>query len=295
MYDARGKSSDQSGLFFGILIIAVVGLAFFGVLMMPQKSDAANIAADETNQSNVELLAALDDRSTQTYVATLNRLSPRSAQRLEKDVSRAIKNGANKDELADLVMQSVMTELISNSQHLARADVKHLDALLNLSESGLRTMSRSNSKWCKGAHYERLIGSSPQAMQYMVQENFGYSSPAYDWGIQFNTVMLEAIADSKANPQTYGKITSADERRLQRLAMTLVSNPEIMKLAAIQGGNKAATQRAIRGLNFCSLAVTGIDAVQGLPKDTRGRLWAEGFRQMDNGELEKAMSQMNAF
>lgn len=296
MYDAREKSMGQSGLLFGVLTIAVISIAFFGILLMPSKSAPGKIASSGTTSSGEQLLAVLDDRSTRKYIIALNRVSPRATKNLDEAANAAIATGASKDELVQLVMESLEAELPNNMRYLAKFDVKHLDTLLSLSESGLRSLSGANSKWCKGAHYESFAGISEQAMERIVMKEFGYGSPIYDWSMQFNAAFLEAIADSKTNPSQHGKPTPSDEIALQTLAMKMVSNPQVMQLATMRGQDQASMQRVMRNLNVCHLALTGIDAIQSLPKETRGRLWAEGVREMNNnGGLEKAISQMGGF
>jgi hypothetical protein len=48
-------------------------------------------------------------------------------------------------------------------------------------------------------------------------------------------------------------------------------------------------------MDICGLAMTGIDAVQGLPKQTRGRLWATGLKEIDGNNLERQLRKLSAF
>lgn len=289
MYDARSNQSEQSGLIFGVVTVLVISIAFFGVLMWPNKSTDKNIPMADATQEASQLAATLDDEVTRTYLASLNRIAPQSAARLETAAAKAAKGGANKDELALLVMDSLGEDLVSNAKSLAKADVRHFDAILDISEKGLRSLSQSHSKWCTGRHYERYVGMSPAGLQQVVQDEFGYGSPAYEWGLQVNIIALEAIEDAKSNPRNYGRMTAADEMAMQTVAMRMLTNPQVMQLMTLQGASQADQMRAVRNLDFCSLAVSGIDAVQSLPNDTRARLWVEGFHEINNGGLERAM------
>ncbi len=290
MYDARGGGT-KSTLIFGGITFAVVGLAFFGVLMAPNgsKKSSPNVPGLAQAQ-DTPLLAKLDDPITRDYVVTLARVSPRAADQLDADISAALDDRASKDELAMIVMESFSTDMLSNARHLARADVKHFDAMLNEFKSGLRKMAGSRSKYCKGAFYEKLADENPLKIQRMVLGEFGYDSAGYKWGVKFNTQILDAIEDAKANPVRHGRLSAKDEQALQGLTLRLISDPQIVKIMSMQGSDKASAMRAARSLDLCRLGVTGIDALQSLPPGTRGRLWSEGFRQVKSGELEDLMS-----
>ena len=294
MYDARKSNggAGQSSLVFGLIIFAVVALAFFGILMMPKGTSNSKPAMPGLAQTDAEFLNILDDNATRKYVTTLTRVAPRSADKLGRDAADAIASGASDDELAFLVMQSLEGDMLKNVRHLAKADVKHFDAFLKMSKGGLRKLSSTRSKWCRGSYYEQFASQSPAQIEQMIYQEFGYGSGGYTWGIGLNTLLLEAIEDAKSNPKSYGSTTAEDDRAMQSLMMRMITNPQIMQLMALQGQDEATITRAVSNLDFCSLGVTGIEALQSLPKETRGRLWAEGFKQMKNGGLEKAMRQM---
>lgn len=287
MYDARGGGA-KSTVIFGTITLVVVGLAFFGVLLMPNGGKASSPVANIAQTENA-VLDKLDDSATRNYVMTLARVSPRAADQLDADVTAALADKANKDELAVIVMQSFNEDMLLNIRHLAKADVKHFDAMMASFKIGLRGLSQSRSKYCKGSFYEDLANENPEKIQRMVLSEFSYDSAGYKWGVQMNTQMLEAIEDAKANPVRHGKLNSGDEKAMQTLALRLVTDPQVVKIMSLQGADKATAARAARGLDFCRLGVTGIDAIQSLPADTRGRMWAEGFKQIKSGELEKML------
>ncbi len=292
MYDARGRTGGSSGLLFGGITIGVVAAAFFGVLLMP--SGAAGTAPDTVSvaQGSDALLDVLDDLDTNDFVTALNRVAPESAKKLNQKAAAALARGADKDELADLVMASMDADLFANAQYLADADVKHFDAILQLSETGLTQLTGAGSKWCSGAHYEQFATASPDRIEDLIRDQFAYGTGGYRWGVQFNLVLLEAMADAKAHPRSYGAMTAQDQQALQGLAFQMMANPQVMQLMTLQGRGQAEMTRAMRGLDFCSLAQTGIDAVQSLPDGTRSRLWAEGLSQIKGGGLQDAMRQM---
>lgn len=296
MYDARGNSSGRSGLLFGALTVAVVAVAFFGILLMPHgqsKSAVPGIAQNAPEGHAV--LAVLTDRPTRKYVEALVRVLPDSAKRLDAEVEDAIADGADEAELALLLMKFPQDDIYAQVHHLAKADVRHFDQLLRLTKSGLGKMSSTRSKWCKGATYESFATMGPERIERMIEREFGYGTPAYGFAAELNTVLLEAIADAKVNPVHYGAMTAKDKTAMQGAMMQLIANPQIMQLMSLQGQDKATMTRAISNMDFCSLGVTGISAVERLPKDTRGRMWGEVFSKVDERAIQRAMSGMPAF
>ena len=295
MYDARGKSSNQSGLIFGVFTVAVVAVAFFGVLLMPHgKKTGAVPGVAVASQPQHAVLTVLTDTPTRNYIVALGKVSPRASERLDADVATAIADGAGKNEIAIMMMKSTQEDLLSEIQHLARADVSHFDKAMQMTKSGLGKLSSSRSKWCKGTTYETFASLGPARVQARIQNEFGYGTPAYAWMLDLNTLLLEAIIDAKANPVQHGPMSPKDQQAMQGVMVRLITNPQIMQLMSVQG-DQAAMMRAMRNLDMCSLGVTGIDAFQSLPRDTRGRMWGEVFSGMDENELQRAMAQMGAF
>lgn len=296
MYDARSSSGSgqKSGVIFGVLTVGVVAAAFFGVLLMPGGDKDKTTLISGAAGADAQLLMVLDDAATKKYVNTLTRVSPRAAKKLDAKVSDALADGADENELAVLVMGAMQADIVSDMKYLAKADIRHIDGIVGASKSSLQKMSSSNSKWCKGSTYESFADMRPAQLEAKVRREFGYGSGAYTWGLDMQVRVLEAIEDAKTNPKSYGRMTAKDEQAVQMLSMRLISDPQIMKLISLGGQDKTAMARAVKGMDFCRLAVTGLGAVQSLPKGTRERMWADAFDQMDLKDLDKMM-RMSAF
>lgn len=296
MYDARSSSGSgqKSGIIFGVLTVCVVAAAFFGVLLMPGGGKDKPTLISGTAGAETQLLTVLDDAATKKYINTLTRVSPRAAKKLDAKVSDALADGADKNELAVLVMEAMQEDVISDMKYLAKADIRHIDGIVGASKSSLQKLSSSNSKWCKGSTYESFADMGPAQVEAKVRREFGYGSGAYTWGLDMQVRVLEAIEDAKVNPKSYGRMTAKDEQAVQMLSMRLISDPQVMKLMSLGGQDKAAMARAVKGMDFCRLAVTGLGALQSLPKATRERMWSDAFAQMDLKNLDKMM-RMSAF
>lgn len=295
MYDARGpQTGNNSNLIFGAAIIAVIAIAFFGILMMPSgsKSNAPVPMAAVSNTGSLSVLGALDDPSTVKFVSTLKRVAPDAANRLDSEISDAVKRGADQKEVVNLVLQVIQDDMPAVMKHVAKSDVKHFDKMVLHMKTGLQKMQGGGEKWCKGATYEKFADQNPVQVQRMIEREFGYGSVGYEWSMDLSTLILEAAEDGRTNPQSYGKLTARDEQALQGLMFKMIGDPQVMKLMTMQGASKAEMAKASRNINFCALGVTALSAVNGLPQETRGRLWAEGLRQAGSGDFEKQMRSM---
>ena len=162
MYNNQQSGGISSNLVFGLIIVAVMAIIFIGILIMPSNSGKSG---SKIQVGDSVLLSELDDGATRKYIVTLNRVSPRAGKRLEAKAIKAIANGDGKADLAILAMEAMDDELPAYLSSLKKADVKHFDAMLQLSERGLGQLRRSNSKWCKAGHYERFENLSPAAAE----------------------------------------------------------------------------------------------------------------------------------
>ncbi len=298
MYDARGgKSSlgDSGGMLFGVLTIAVVAIAFFGVLMWPNGDAPTTKTASVAPASDYAILTKLDDSNTKRYVRALARISPDAAETLNEDAAAAIARGADEDELAKLVHASFAEDTTAWMKPMAKVDVRYINEFLTYTKDTLRSLSSSRSKWCLASTYEDMGTKSQIEFMNAVLNGFDYGSPLYNYTIEANAILFEAAAEARDNPQSYGKVTSQDEAALQGLAMKLMMNPEIMRLSQMNAMSASQKKQSLGSINICKLGIIGVDAFASLPNGTKGRLWAEGFRQMDSGAIEKAMGQMGGF
>lgn len=298
MYDARngGGASGQSALLFNIAMIGVVAIAFFGVLLWPQSepnNPAGTILAEQDAENAI--LTVLKDKETKDYVAALTRLSPAAAKRLDREATKAIESGASKQEVALLVNESFNYDLDEVLKQMPSLNVKYINQTIDLTRNGMRRLTSSRSKWCKASTYEKMQHmSQTQAMKFG-QSFFDYGTPFYKFALETNTILFNGAAEARQSPVRHGKLTSADEAALQSLMFTMMMDPEVQNLMAMGSGEPNA--QALAQIDICKLGLAGIDAVAKLPDATKGRLWAEGMRQMDSGEIAKQLQaiQMSAF
>ncbi|MEM6535906.1 MAG: hypothetical protein AAF613_09730, partial [Pseudomonadota bacterium] len=241
------------------------------------------------------VLTVLTDAETQDYVAALTRMSPDAAQRLDEAAREAIATGAKKQDVAMLINESFNYDLAEIFKRMPSMDVTYVNELIDLSSDAMRQLSSSRSKWCKAGTYEKMqYMSEKQAMEFG-QSFFDYGTPFYTYAVRVNTILFNGVADARKSPARYGKLTSSDEAALQSLMFSMMMDPEVQSLMAM-GSGRMNTQ-ALARVDLCKLGLAGIDAVAKLPNETKGRLWAEGMRQIDSGEITKQLQglQMSAF
>ncbi|MGB3624626.1 MAG: hypothetical protein WA989_02290 [Henriciella sp.] len=290
MFDARNVSEKSGGgLVFGLLTIALVSALFFGVLFFPSltgpgKSEVPGMAETPASTS---LAAAFDDQPTLDYIQKLRATFPSAATDLERTLERASARGADKVELGLLVLQAGHQEIAGSIDRLAKADVRYFNQILDLSVEGLNDLSSSGAPYCKGSDLITFASLSDQQLYAAAFDRVGHGAGLYNYGLEMNGVILDAIRAARANPRNYSRLTSADERAAQTLAFSLMTDPQIMKLLTLEGTSRAQMDEAMRDVNFCDLGVSIIRKVDALPEDTKGRLWGELWRQVDRDGIER--------
>ena len=295
MFDARDNSQKSSvGLGFGFLIVALMGALFMGVLYFPTLTGEGKTAvpARITEADGNILFATFEDKPTRTYLRQLEATFPSAIQDLEKQVGRATSRGADRVELGLLVLQAGSEEMAGNLDSLARADTRHFNDILNLSQDALKELSRSGAPYCKGSDLMVFASMSEQQLFAAVFDRVGHGAGLYEFGLEMNGLLVEAIQDARRNPVSHGRLTAADERALQGLAFAVMSNPDLMKLLSAEGKSRSEMDRVLRSVNFCDLGAKVITQVRALPEGTKGRLWAEMMRQAASGQAERTLRQL---
>lgn len=295
MYDARGPSgtsNNNSNLIFAGMTLLVIGIAFFGVLFFPNASDKSIALTASSEAVEHPILAELNDNRTRTYIQKLSAVAPKSAEKLSRSTEEAIARGAGKNELV-MLMLSTYDE--GEGQILAKADVRYFDAMSAHLSKGLKQLSQSNSKWCRASHYESMSNVDPALVISDLGRALGYGSEFYNWTLDFSIITLDAIEDARLNPKTYSGLTPSDEAVLQRAAMGLIADPQIMQLMMLQSSSPADAKRAMANVNLCDLGLSVEKVFRGLPKGTRERMWGEMTKEIRSGGMGRSLPDFTRF
>ena len=294
MYDARGggNSSDNNTV-FGIAIIGVVIAAFAAVFLWPTGKNPKPVSIVEST-APVSVSASFANKQERAIALTIADIDSDAYKRFETRLTAGEFTTARRDEI---ILEEVSAIVMANIDIISQADVKHFDAILSDIRQGLQTAGRSDAKLCKGATYSELEGMSPRKLQAFMEKELMDNEGVRNFGLKLTGRILDAIADAKVNPVKHGPMDASDDRAVQGLAMSLVTQPEIMMLAmAANSGNGA--EAALAKIDICHLSVAALKAVDTLPDRTKGRLWAQGFAEIQKGGLNfdpAAMAALRGF
>lgn len=285
-FDARGSggaSLDRGNLIFGGLVLLVIGAVFLFAFKLPDVfsssgKDAPKIAAAGQLQGDA-LHTAFNDGASLTYFAALHTADPKAYSDLESEVGR--KSGASPKVLRQMVMEHSESLVKRNARTLARADVKHVDAMILLMRQGLKDAGRSGSRYCRGSFYAGLANMSESEGRRLAKQVMELEGPMYDWGMRFNTLIAEAVTDAKANPVKHGAVSRRDEAAFQGVMMSLMADPQIMPLI-MSDNSGAKPEDLLRKIDVCDLGDSILVAVKTLPQDTKGRAWAMAVKEANS-------------
>ncbi len=263
-------------------VIALAAFLFIVIVMWPSGSKSVT---SQQSVSATPLAMALNDPETVAYLAILQRVEPAASQALHQQAEAAITAGADKDELAMLVLGAIGDDLDNDYGVFFKADVKYFDKTLNVTKTGLARLSNHAPKYCRIAHYESLTASGSNDALTEFLEIFKYDSAIYKFGLELNHVLLEGIEDGRTSQNNYGRLNPKDEEEFQALMMRMMSSSKIANAMRIRSMPPADQKRAMATLNMCDLSNEIIAGVQSLPQDTKKRVMGEMSRMAKSGGI----------
>ena len=295
MYDARGgSSSSNSNAVFGAAVIGVVVAAFAAVLFWPSEPASAPVLVAQTTE-RVEVTASFESKEERAIALAIAEIDADAYQRFETRLASGEMSIARRDEI---ILEEFSTIVLANVDVIGQADVKHFDAILSDVRKGLQSASRADAKLCKGATYADLQDMKPRQVEAFMRKEFMNNAGVRKFGLKLTHRILDAIADARTNPVKHGKMDASDDRAVQGLVMSLISQPEIMSLA-MAANSGASADAALAKTNICQLSVAVLKAVDTLPDRTKGRIWAQTFDEVQKqgglGFDPAAMSALSGF
>ena len=271
------------------VVLALAVILFIVIVMWP---NTATPRAPLQSVSATPLATQLNDAETIEYLTVLQRVEPVAAGELHKQADAAIASGAEKDELAMLVLGAMGDDLEGAHEVLFKADVKYFDKVLNVTKIGLARLSKRSPKFCRTSHYESLANSNPEDALTEFMAMLKYDSAGYQFALKLNQVLLEGIEDGRKSPNKYGRLNTKDEQSLQALVIRMTKNPKLANVMRIQSLPPAEQVQAMRSLNVCEISSEVISGVLGLPQDTKKRLMGEMNRMAKSGEFDGSLQDM---
>ena len=282
MYDARGSSEGGSGhLLFAIVALVVVGLAFlvawFGGGLFSGKSSTP-IAENVSLEGSV-LAARMSSPEEQRFLMALSTLDSGAYARLEREYTSA----GDRDAQLKTVGEAAGRAVMGNVEHLAHISADDINRMLGLALREVGEARRADHELCRASSYTGVQNMNQQQRERWLAGHGLSLEAAYQDSVEWQADILEMIERAKRSPQRHGKVTSQDEQAVQRLILSLSSDPAIMQLLMSNGDPSA-----MGNVNVCAMAETLLREVRALPDGTKARTWAALF---DTREFRQAMRQ----
>ena len=191
------------------------------VLYWPSAQDRAAGKLEKYQMNVLEangnvLKAALPDLKVDKFQQAFMDLDETAYRRFEEP----LRQSRNKTHAAQIAGQELTRYLQANRAYVSNIDVKHIDAMLNLTEKNLHQASRKNNRFCNGSEYAALNTktASPQSLE-AIGELFSEQSSQYV--IDMATLMLEATHDARARPASHGSMSRVDKAAMQGVMLSL--------------------------------------------------------------------------
>ena len=278
-------SNSSIFLFGGLVVLVTIGL-FAAIVLWPsgEKTQPSEFVLGEN-----ALAQTLNDEPTIQFLEVLHRVKPNAARKLNTQAEAAIETGADKDDLAALVLASYGSDFEDDYQHLMRADVKYLDGMMRMVQRGLTTVSSGAPQYCKPAHYMKFEHMAPEEITHELASLFAHDSLGYRWGMQFNSLLLEAIESGRTSPKKYGRLNEADNQELQKVLLRLMQSHQFAQLAMLQTRSAEEQKSAAMTMNMCEMGKEVIGAFNTLPTETKARLLGGLQHQAKSGQIERIL------
>lgn len=291
MYDARPKAAFQGNdILFPVALIGVIlatfAAAWFFLGAQPSSGSAApqlpRLAAADTNTPAIA--AHMQSPDEQRFLAALAELNPDSVAELERTLSR---DSLSREREIEAIMRAGGQAVIANVDSLRHVSGRDINMMIDTAITQLQSAQRADSPLCQGATLERLSTQSPtQVQRWMTQNGLG-ASEMYTVTMAFQADFMEMIVRARRNPTRHGPLTPRDEAAFQSFAMSLMSDPQIMRAMM------ASDQRqAVANMDVCAVSVSVLRQLRQLDDGLKGRAWSAAFSMP---EFEQAMSQARAF
>ncbi|MDX1291200.1 MAG: hypothetical protein R3265_00190 [Hyphomonas sp.] len=278
-FDARGgqKSSGSNTIVFGAITLTVVAGAFFAVLSLPQKNPGPAPSQALAQSAVIEAETShegFSGRSARNFLAVLGRVDPAARAALDRKLAKARPNMRT-----GLAFEVATDVLARHKDSLAQASTAHVDDWLNMTRRRLKAASRANHRWCDGRRYQAFDGRSSLTSQMAAATDLAdLGSELTGYTLDSISLALEAIEDARQHPVRHGPLTHSDEAALQGVAMSMMSDPQVMPLMMASGRGRPPEELLAR-LDMCELGATAVTALKTLPQGTKGRVFAEMVRE----------------
>jgi len=273
------KTPSPLGLRTGLIVLVVVAAAFLA-LIASGRMDGDPILTHGDTDPQTSLETVLSDPATRQYLGQLDQYAPETAQALRSEAAAAIRSGASKDRLSNMVLRAQLAEMQGQALYLRYASTADYDAILGGLRSGFQALATAESHWCEAASVETLLKRSETDLIDTLLAEFSYDSPAYRWLLDWSGTYLEAADRARRQPARRGPRTGYDKDVLQQRGLAMGSKQwalalQIANFSQAEGQGYAPMRQTLNNIDVCKLAIAVVDLSDSLPEPNRGRIWSQ--------------------
>jgi hypothetical protein len=289
----------RTGLQWGLITLVVVSVLVAFSFYWLGGTGTKIVAAEKPNQT-VSLASVLSDRVSRDYLAKLDNAAPETAEKLRREAVLSIEDGADSDQIAEIVLQAAFSQFQAKAFDLQYAPVGSYDAIIAKFSGGTSDLKAANSDWCKGLTIQSFLKQSDDELVPSLLSNFPYQSAQYDWVLEWSGLFLDASVAARASQTRHRQPNSRDEFFLQQEGLGLGSSQwglalQIAAFANAEGQSFDAMQDAIEQINVCDLGIAVGAVSKRLPEDTRGRIWADLMPEIMVGNTPYALARIQDY
>ncbi|MEO0466300.1 MAG: hypothetical protein AAF216_07135 [Pseudomonadota bacterium] len=286
MYDARKSGPQFSGNgIFALAILAVVAIAFALVWVFAAPSPGSGGALKLHANVPVTLAEKMPSRDETRFLNAMARLQPAALAPLDHALTR---DAADREAQIKSINDAAGIAVFANISSLGHISTEDLNGMLDTMIMQVTSAQRQGSPLCNGRSWLQFENKSVEQVESWMATN-GYSYAAmYDDSMVATADFMEALARAKSNPTRHGNFRNSDQKALEAAMMGLMTNPDLMQLAASGGSDRQQLART----NVCAVTKTLLQTARDLPDGTKGRAWAAAF---DRPEFGQALDQLQKF
>lgn len=254
-------------------------LVFVGVFVFGPEQEPIEPGGSEPEQ-RASILDILEDAPTRAAVEALRAAAPATYAALDAEAAYANADGADAAEISGLALEALFSQFQAQASAIKSAEsTAHQDILAGLA-GGLRQLKASNSAWCEGSTIAEYLTQNEDELVPSLLSEFPYQSPQYEWAMDWMTVVLNAAQQGQIRPRRYQRPGFRDETLLQQEGLALGSEQwalalQIAAFANSEGTSYAKMKEVIAGMDVCDLGIAVETVSARLPRDVRGRIWAD--------------------
>lgn len=291
---AQGSSAAFIAIAVGVLAIAVGGAVFLSGKMNAPREPIRQIPELAAELDHEQLKAALatqafPDPAGKAFMTKAANF-PEARDALLGQMADAAKAGADRHELVRTVDAWRQDFAYANYETISRSGAMGFDKSMQLANAQIEVMSKTR-------------GCSVMGVRHLIDNPFrtaslpDYGTPGYNVFMQSSAVLVDLAAAGASRPHVEGALRVSDGKAVLGAFGSQMKDPMATSIlrTVIQTAGGDVNGKARKGrpkkraqptsqlkpdeVDVCALGKTLVGKLQGLPAETKERLWATSFRR----------------